>query len=162
MYTQCCHLMTNMRSNGFLIYYQRTSSTFLYKSFAFSAVTWLKYCRYGVKLYPINQSLHIIMKHPLPNSCILWFPLQPAVRCIQFTIQHLIQAILVNIISSFLQLLGFYLNDFISVFCKQLSHFILDLFSYLCNIGNLMEIREFLFWAYQTLPLFVRRIFTNA
>ena len=23
----------------------------------FTAVTWLKYCRYGVKLYPINQSI---------------------------------------------------------------------------------------------------------
>ena len=23
-----------------------------------AAVTWLKYCRYGVKLYPINQSIN--------------------------------------------------------------------------------------------------------
>ena len=66
-----------------------------------------------------------------------------------------IQAIFINIISSFLELVGFYINDFISFFCKPLSHFILDLFSYLCNIGNLMEIKGFLFWAYQTLPFYL-------
>ena len=25
---------------------------------SFAAVTWLKYCRYGVKLHPINQSIN--------------------------------------------------------------------------------------------------------
>ena len=27
-----------------------------------TAVTWLNYCRYGVKLYPINQSINIRAK----------------------------------------------------------------------------------------------------
>ena len=27
-----------------------------------NAVTWLKYCRYGVKLYPINQSINHMKK----------------------------------------------------------------------------------------------------
>ena len=28
-----------------------------------SAVTWLKYCKYGVKLYPIDQSIHLWIYH---------------------------------------------------------------------------------------------------
>ena len=46
-----------------------------------TAVTWLKYCRYGVKLYPINQSFYWTILQPykpkiekrysilLPHSC---------------------------------------------------------------------------------------------
>ena len=40
----------------------RRQVTFLVFSKMATAVTWLKYCRYGVKLYPINQS-----KITLPN-----------------------------------------------------------------------------------------------
>ena len=38
-----------------------------------AAVTWLKYCRYGVKLYPINQSInqgiaHLVLVGSNPSS----------------------------------------------------------------------------------------------
>ena len=37
--------------------------------YAFSAATWLKYCRYGVKLYPINQLYALlIFKHFICQS----------------------------------------------------------------------------------------------
>ena len=46
---------------SFTFYKMQNVAVVLY---AFSAVTWLKYCRYGVKLYPINQLYaFLIFKH---------------------------------------------------------------------------------------------------
>ena len=36
-----------------------------YTDFFYSAVVWLKYCRYGVKHYPINQSIYFYLKTPI-------------------------------------------------------------------------------------------------
>ena len=48
-----------MNFRGFqLIYLNKSSDTHFIVSFSFIAIIWLKYCQYGVKLYPINQSIN--------------------------------------------------------------------------------------------------------
>ena len=61
--------------NALLYHYFRFLS-FLYSSFLFvrlAAVIWLKYCRYGVKHYPINQMMCWLLFEVLFYQCIRFF-----------------------------------------------------------------------------------------